>query len=549
MLQNASFFKTLLNGIKSKFQSQQKQISKNNTRLDEQQAQIDELESKMSDNLYVIQITEKDDGTYESDKELDDIVAAVESGAVLIALYEPKRSYVGKITTQYTLYLDEFTSKDFSYGDGYYIKLTAVSDIFNSFKKSVEQGNLGFDIVVNYAFAGQRDIKKTVRYNIDIIYRIIEVDGEYHLYLNENEVQPNAIAISNGKNCYIDYGTYRYFNVSYANETTPTFYNLSNNGISSIVINRRNNTIDIENYVPYYTLPIATSTKLGGVQPVAKTDAMSQDVGVDENGKLYTAPGVSGNQFVVKITDGTDGAYVADKTFDEIIEAIESKQYTEVLASFYNYAFVLSRYDLEQVPNFVEFVDVFGPSYFSSDFAEVVTTTISIYKNNEVEFFPDSINVTLPTKSPISGVPYFDINKGWDMKEQHGVFIITYSISPLDEYLFSKTANEIKAAYYDGNLLLLSDSQGFVYYFLQWHNTDNNGSWRIDFQKFDNPRYLSHLSFDAASNKLDLTFDVSAIWDKALLPSVTTSDNGKFLRVVNGAWAAAEIQNANGEEF
>ena len=31
--------------------------------------------------------------------------------------------------------------------------------------------------------------------------------------------------------------------------------------------------------------------------------------------------------------------------------------------------------------------------------------------------------------------------------------------------------------------------------------------------------------------------------------AVTTSDNGKFLRVVNGAWAAAEIQNANGEEF
>lgn len=31
--------------------------------------------------------------------------------------------------------------------------------------------------------------------------------------------------------------------------------------------------------------------------------------------------------------------------------------------------------------------------------------------------------------------------------------------------------------------------------------------------------------------------------------AVTTSDNGKFLRVVNGAWAASEIQNANGEEF
>ena len=33
------------------------------------------------------------------------------------------------------------------------------------------------------------------------------------------------------------------------------------------------------------------------------------------------------------------------------------------------------------------------------------------------------------------------------------------------------------------------------------------------------------------------------------LPNVTTSDNGKFLRVVNGAWAAVEIANANGGSF
>ena len=40
-----------------------------------------------------------------------------------------------------------------------------------------------------------------------------------------------------------------------------------------------------------YTLPTATSSTLGGVKPVAKTSAMTQDVGVDSNGKLYTEPG------------------------------------------------------------------------------------------------------------------------------------------------------------------------------------------------------------------------------------------------------------------
>lgn len=33
------------------------------------------------------------------------------------------------------------------------------------------------------------------------------------------------------------------------------------------------------------------------------------------------------------------------------------------------------------------------------------------------------------------------------------------------------------------------------------------------------------------------------------MPSVTTADNGKFLRVVNGAWAAVEVSNANGGSF
>lgn len=38
-------------------------------------------------------------------------------------------------------------------------------------------------------------------------------------------------------------------------------------------------------------------------------------------------------------------------------------------------------------------------------------------------------------------------------------------------------------------------------------------------------------------------------WGKKELPAVTTSDNGKFLRVVNGAWAAVSISDANGVSF
>lgn len=38
-------------------------------------------------------------------------------------------------------------------------------------------------------------------------------------------------------------------------------------------------------------------------------------------------------------------------------------------------------------------------------------------------------------------------------------------------------------------------------------------------------------------------------WNEKELPAVTTSDNGKFLRVVSGAWAAVSISDANGVSF
>lgn len=53
------------------------------------------------------------------------------------------------------------------------------------------------------------------------------------------------------------------------------------------------------------------------------------------------------------------------------------------------------------------------------------------------------------------------------------------------------------------------------------------------------------------------TGDTHPVWidpdgdhdDGGLLPAVTAADNGKFLRVVSGAWAATEISSANGVSF
>lgn len=65
-----------------------------------------------------------------------------------------------------------------------------------------------------------------------------------------------------------------------------------------------------------YTLPIASPTQLGGVKPVAKTDAMTRSIGVDGNGGLYTEP----SAWYVNIT-GTLNEPIGDKTPEEIYQA------------------------------------------------------------------------------------------------------------------------------------------------------------------------------------------------------------------------------------
>lgn len=63
---------------------------------------------------------------------------------------------------------------------------------------------------------------------------------------------------------------------------------------------------------------------------------------------------------------------------------------------------------------------------------------------------------------------------------------------------------------------------------------------------------LGTLAFKSKVAKSDLASDVQTSLDKAdsaVNVSVTAADNGKFLRVVDGVWAAVPIDNANGVSF
>ena len=79
------------------------------------------------------------------------------------------------------------------------------------------------------------------------------------------------------------------------------------------------------------SVPLATSSAIGGVKPVAKTDDMTQSVGVDANGALFTAP--SGGGSIEYMTDDEVDALFAstpsipsfaDATWEQIAQVAEA---------------------------------------------------------------------------------------------------------------------------------------------------------------------------------------------------------------------------------
>lgn len=211
-----------------------------------------------------------------------------------------------------------------------------------------------------------------------------------------------------------------------------------------------------------YTLPVASSTTLGGVKPVARTSDMTQNVGVDANGALYTAPG-GGTQILV------DGILEGDGT----------------------------------------------GNIFAAQTVQAETANVTVGE-------PFYVNCT------ISAYDVYDTNVTHD-----------------------KTYAEIMAAYQAGRpcYAVVEDSVYGPYYLpLVSLNTYNNcfdfalsepvvesqGSQPYSFW------FFIYIGADFAEGYKGSIY---------IVPYVNEGNEGQFLRVVNGKWAAATVDNANGQSF
>lgn len=117
-----------------------------------------------------------------------------------------------------------------------------------------------------------------------------DFDGNYESLKNKPEI-PNAIVVDAELN---ETSTNAIQNSVVAKELAEK---LSKNGLKTIngqsLVGSGN--IELSAGDNTYELPVANNETLGGVMPIAKTAEMSQGVGVDENGRLFTFPGGSGN--------------------------------------------------------------------------------------------------------------------------------------------------------------------------------------------------------------------------------------------------------------
>ena len=129
-----------------------------------------------------------------------------------------------------------------------------------------------------------------------------------------------------------------------------------------------------------YTLPIASSTQLGGVQPVAKTDAMTQSVGVDAAGALWAVPGSGGS------SAGSAGyETIVDFTAEEAVTVFQTGAITDtaIINKIKNASmFMISMY----VPNNSEDAESTGNGtvdigFYTGSWNSAIWTGLSVIPN------------------------------------------------------------------------------------------------------------------------------------------------------------------------
>ena len=269
---------------------------------------------------------------------------------------------------------------------------------------------------------------------------------------------------------------------------------------------------DLSNTPDPYTLPVANSTTLGGVKPVSKTDSMTQSVGVDENGKLYTSPGSGGG--------GTSGAVtsVNGKTGDVELTASDVGALpsdTELPTPFFVGCGIHSENTYDESVTHTKTYDEILAAYKAGHSCYARVKLFGAY-NTEIVLLP------LADLDEPFGYVDFALTKMTQGNTPEKLMIYYVHIDA-----------DGSAEGYWGTRYTLSGNENFL-------SVDDTvaGSYINIQSAMTAGSLLKVTAVDADGNPTALA---AAIPGTDYMPAVpvTASDNGKTLKVVNGVWAAS----------
>lgn len=211
-------------------------------------------------------------------------------------------------------------------------------------------------------------------------------------------------------------------------------------------------------------------------------------------------------QYIINVTEGTDGTLTADWNYEQIKNVINAYETVMGGAAVFCVKFKGSLYvptDWDIDKRFLTFVEI-----------KSLSSVISIQENNT--WVKNDWSISFPVFNVVNGKIY-----DRDRKE------ISVTGIPYD----SKTRPII---YSNGRNYFPIDDPDYVNFSLFALDISNNG--QLSYSK---------MVLDRSGNSVTVS-DFETIRQ---LPKVTTADNGKFLRVVNGSWAAEAVANAKGVSF
>ena len=251
-----------------------------------------------------------------------------------------------------------------------------------------------------------------------------------------------------------------------------------------------------------YTLPVASSTTLGGVKPVTKTASMTQEVGVDASGALYTEPGSGGGGTVTEADIENALGYKPISANDVPVKKVNGAT-GEVKSTFY----------VTVTPT--------GSGYA----ATADKTAAEVYAAYEAGY---AVYAIVPSEE--LGAVALPLAIAFDDGTDKTMLFATtlfqdVGVSPTCLVVFC-----ISGAWLTQSMQLAKTSD------IPTIPTELKNPYSLNI-KIGN----ATTSYDGSAAKtVEIPKDV---------PAVTAADNGKILRVVNGAWAAAELLNAGGVAF